>query len=101
MSALKQDLAAAKQENEKLRDLLEWEQDTTRKLNAALDAERGKVDGLLSAVQITYRKHHLNDDSLGWDEVSDILHNTLCNVIGDEGYIKWIEQILKGGKGDE
>jgi hypothetical protein len=28
---------------------------------------------LLDAVKLAYRKHHLNDDSIGWDELSEML----------------------------
>jgi hypothetical protein len=47
---------------------------------------------LLDAVKNAYRKHHLGDDSIGWDELSEILENALCNVMGDEGYQKWIRE---------
>ncbi len=45
---------------------------------------------LLAAVQAAYRKHCLGDDYIGWDELSNILLNALCNAMTDEGYQKWI-----------
>jgi len=50
---------------------------------------------LLHAVQQAYLKHHCNDDRIGWDELGNILLNALCNVMGDEGYQKWIREATK------
>ena len=50
-------------------------------------------DRLLRAVQTTYRKHHLSDESIGWDELSDILLDALCESMGDVGYQKWLEAL--------
>jgi hypothetical protein len=47
---------------------------------------------LLNAVQMAYRKHHLGDDSIGWEELSDVLLDALCEVMGDSGYIEWLER---------
>jgi len=44
---------------------------------------------LLEVVQLVYRKHGLGDDyAVGWDELSDKLHDVLCNVMGDD-YDAW------------
>ena len=48
---------------------------------------------LLHACQMAYRKHHLDDDSIGWDELSNVLHDALCNVMTDEGFIEWLESL--------
>jgi len=45
---------------------------------------------LLSACKLAYRKHHLGDDSIGWDELSDALCNALCNEMGDTEFQKWL-----------
>ena len=47
---------------------------------------------LLKACQAAYKKHHLNDDSIGWTELSDILMNALCNAMGDEAFCEWLEK---------
>jgi hypothetical protein len=52
-------------------------------------------DHLLTAVKLAYRKHCLGDDSIGWDELDKFLHNTLCEVMGDEEYQKWLEQVSR------
>ena len=46
---------------------------------------------LLSACKTAYRKHHKGDASIGWEELSDILHNAICEAIGDKEFVKWNE----------
>ena len=46
---------------------------------------------LLTACQMAYKKHHLGDESIGWDELSSALLDALCNEMGDEGYQNWLE----------
>ena len=46
---------------------------------------------LLSACKLAYRKHHLNDDSIGWNELGDCLLDALCNEMGDEGFQEWLK----------
>lgn len=48
-------------------------------------------DELLEAVKLAYRKHHLGDDTIGWNELSDTLLNALCNAMGDEAYLEWVK----------
>lgn len=50
---------------------------------------------LLDVVQKAYQKHCLDDDSIGWDELDDMLHDTLCEVMGDKEYQKWLEVVIK------
>ena len=46
---------------------------------------------LLYAVKMAYRKHCLDDDSIGWSELSDILKEALCNEMTDERFFYWLE----------
>ena len=48
---------------------------------------------LLYAVKMAYRKHLLNDESIGWGELSDVLQVALCNAMGDDEFIIWIESV--------
>ena len=48
---------------------------------------------LLYACKAAYRKHHLADDSIGWDELSDILKEALCNAMGDDEFVMWLDSI--------
>jgi hypothetical protein len=50
---------------------------------------------LLEAVKLAYRKHHIGDDRIGWDELSEVLLCAICNTIGDEEYNKWIREVRK------
>jgi hypothetical protein len=46
---------------------------------------------LLEAVKLAYRKHHLGDDSIGWDELSDKLGDALNNAMGPRGFVDWMD----------
>ena len=46
----------------------------------------------LEACKLAYRKHHLNDDSIGWEELGHILVDAICDEIGDEGYKEWLRK---------
>ena len=54
---------------------------------------KNQIQELENAVKVAYRKHHMNDDSIGWEELSDILFYALCNVLGDDGYQKWKDSL--------
>lgn len=44
------------------------------------------------AIKAAYRKHVLADPAIGWDELADILCNTLCELLGDEGFQEFLRQ---------
>lgn len=48
---------------------------------------------LLDAVQKAYRKHHLEDDSIGWDELGWDLQAALCEAMTDKGYQAWVREV--------
>jgi hypothetical protein len=52
---------------------------------------------LLHLVLLTYVKHHLNIDIIGWDALADLLHCQICNMIGDDEFIAWGERIKAEG----
>lgn len=56
--------------------------------NKKLQAENER---LLNAVKLAYRKHHLDDPSVGWEELSNALFNTLCDAMGDVGFYEWLK----------
>lgn len=47
------------------------------------------MSDLLTACKMAYRKHHLDDDSIGWDELADHLLNALCNAMGTDEFEEW------------
>ena len=56
----------------------------------------GRLDPLVirqieTTLKNCYRKHVNMDDSIGWDELGDQIHNTLCNLIGDDAFVEWNE----------
>jgi hypothetical protein len=38
-----------------------------------------------------YLKHVKNDDSIGWDELTDEIATTLAATMGDDKFFEWIE----------
>lgn len=48
---------------------------------------------LLNACKLAYQKHHLNDDSVGWNELDEALRDALCEALGDEEFLSWANSI--------
>ena len=72
---------------------LNWAADEIDRLRAENTYYRTHKTGLLTAVKVAYRKHYLNDDSIGWAELGDYLLNAICNAVGDEEYVKWLAEV--------
>ena len=50
----------------------------------------------IEALKLAYRKHWLNDESIGWEELGDILRDVLCEEMGDEVFQNWLcDQLAK------
>lgn len=47
----------------------------------------------LAALKLAYRKHHLSDESIGWDELSNVMLYALCEELGDAGFQQWLESV--------
>jgi len=56
------------------------------------------IESLLEACQCAYRKHALNDDNIGWEELSDKLLDALCNAMGNHGYDNWLHDLKAQNK---
>jgi len=52
----------------------------------------GNAKQLFRACKAAYRKHHLNDDSIDWDELGHILKNALASTMGDDVFVAWVEK---------
>lgn len=52
----------------------------------------------LKALKLAYRKHHLNDDRIGWDELSGVMRDALCEAMGDGDFCQWLEAIEAEGE---
>ena len=57
-------------------------------------------DILLVAVQKAYRKHHMGDQNIGWEELSEVLLDALCEVMTDKGFQSWLHIAKKNIKED-
>ena len=47
---------------------------------------------VLSTLKKAYLKHHLNNQEIGWNELDDMMCDTLCNSMGDKEFSKWLEK---------
>jgi len=71
-------------------------------LREALEKATGKVEvneSLVDALKAVYRKHVMDDDSIGWDELSDIVKDALCDAIGDERFNEFLSEVKDVEKG--
>lgn len=50
---------------------------------------------LLNAVMLAYRKHHLGDESIGWEELASELRMTLDEALGVPAVLEWCDQIVE------
>ena len=48
---------------------------------------------MLEVVQKMYRKHHMGDESIAWEELGDEMQVVLAEVMGDESYEIWIDKM--------
>lgn len=50
---------------------------------------------LVEACKKAYRKHVLQDESVGWDELSAVLGDALACALGDKGLVSWLDSVGK------
>ena len=48
---------------------------------------------LLHAVLCAYAKHVLDSPDIGWEELVEILDNTIWHELGDKAFRKWVARI--------
>lgn len=58
-----------------------------------LNEHDGRNDRLLHAVLCAYVKHHLGSEEIGWEKLGEILHDVICNELGDDEYCDWLERM--------
>lgn len=52
-----------------------------------------RINGvLLEAVQAAYRKHVMDDESVGWQELEDRLQTALQESMGDKAFQEWLKR---------
>ena len=47
----------------------------------------------MEACKMAYRKHAMGDDSIGWNELSDVLAAALANGMGDKRFVTWLDKV--------
>lgn len=52
----------------------------------------------LLAIELAYRKHQLDDESIGWQELGNILCDELCHAYGGDVFADWVMQFDNGEK---
>ena len=74
-------------------EIMQGERDGRYSRYTANEILRLHVDrsNLLKACQKAYRKHVSMDDSIGWDELGNILCDALCNAMGSDEFVRWNE----------
>lgn len=91
-------LHAMRGQMERMRDTYEAE----RAAAAGREQElRAQLNEAIEALKMAYRKHHLEDESMGWDELSHTLLNTLSNTMGVEELLKWQNNEIERVTNDE
>ena len=53
---------------------------------------------MMKVLKMAYRKHVLEDDSIGWNELSDALGSVLAIKMGDDKFVKWVDEVEYKGK---
>jgi hypothetical protein len=51
--------------------------------------EEMKLNNAIYTLKLCYRKHHFEDVTIGWDELADMLCDTLCELMGDKEFQQW------------
>jgi hypothetical protein len=51
-----------------------------------------RIKALEDAVKKAYCKHWLDDPDIAWSELGEILHDALCNSMGDKGFVEWLNE---------
>lgn len=74
-------------------DLSKYEDPLAIKMLADAEAKTHPNPQMLKALQMAYQKHHIGLVEIGWDQLSDTLHDALCEAMGDAGYQEWIRSM--------
>src|SRR3990172_7497399 len=47
---------------------------------------RKSLQRVIGALQLAYRKHHMGDETIGWNELSSEVGDVLADVMGDKEF---------------
>lgn len=76
-----------------MKDYIGAQRSKIDKLEMIAETVSSDRDALAEAVKLAYRKHHMGDEDVGWNELSDRLRDALCNSMGDVGYQRWVAEL--------
>jgi hypothetical protein len=95
LAGLLAELAAERAEYEAYRETSVVEADYLRAELEKIKQEIGTNtrQQVINALKLTYRKHCLADDSIGWIELEDILRDALCEAIGDKAFQDFLGEV--------
>jgi hypothetical protein len=51
---------------------------------------KDRYDRMLRVLQMVYRKHNLEDDTIGWNELDNMLETVLAECMGDKEFQEWL-----------
>jgi hypothetical protein len=71
--------------------IAEWGSASARRLEA-YDAIKRKSDQALDVLKAAYLKHHVGVDDIGWEKLSDMMCNALCEIMGDRQFQEWLSK---------
>lgn len=50
---------------------------------------------VMHALCSAYQKHVCGDELIGWDELSDLMTDALCEAMGDDDFNFWLESVKR------
>jgi hypothetical protein len=59
-------------------------------LRPILNTQKPLYERMVHVLQMAYRKHHLEDPCVGWDELDEELETLLCEMMGDRPFQEWL-----------
>jgi len=88
------------EEQERLKKITQnmYEVVTPRNVDKIVHEKDKVIESLLEACQCAYRKHSLNDNSIGREELTYKLLDALCNAMGNHGYDNWLHDLKAQNK---
>ena len=73
-------------------DYLEGPEKGKRFRDRVAERLREQIIRDVEVIKKAYRKHVLNDESIGWSELGDELRDVLCEDLTDVGFQAWLEE---------
>jgi chromosome segregation ATPase len=72
--------------------LTPYQPEVDLEIAANIQRLRSRHAALVEVLKKAYSKHQLDDPNISWSELGEMLHDALCNSLGDDGFIKWFDE---------